>query len=323
MHGTRLFLLPLLIAAELLTSYPVQAGKLERVRNETSNSSSSHNDDDDDDDNDDDNSPGLLGSILQGLFDGDSSDEDDNASEHTPSPPKPRAFYLEYPYAGGRSVNLRMVPPLSAVEDARTACPPGVADCGGAVSIRTCAEAECYDDSTPGPPRPPIGLKGARGQLWGEGARDWDGVYQGTLGLGLQFAGEFGVETRGSLWHEPLAGPDDALFFWDGNVLFEIPASRQAQMYLGVGLRGLFDPTGESKAKGGMHGLLRFDVYPTRPLVLRVATTLGGINHAFIAEGQATLGIQLQRFELYGGYNAWIIGETKLHGPLLGVRMTL
>lgn len=322
MRFLKLFSLALLLAAEMLIPRYAQAGKLDSVRDETSGSSSHHEDDDDDDDDD---SPGLLGAIVQAFFDGDSDHDDEDVEEPdlTPSPPGPLPFYLEYPYAGGVSGSLKVVPPFSTLEAWQAPCPAGAADCGDANSVHRCAHAECYDDSAFGRSRPPVGLKGARGQFWSEGAGDWDGVYRGTLGAGVQLAGGIGFETRGSLWYEPLVGRNDKLLFWDGNLLFEVPASPETQLYWGLGVRGLFDPTEESETKGGLHGVLRLDVYPARPWVLRIATTVGAINRAFIAEGQVTLGVQLQRFELYGGYSGWLIGETSLHGPALGVRLTI
>jgi hypothetical protein len=272
----------LLIAAGLLVACPLQAGKLDRVRDETSDSSS--HDDDDDDDND----SGILG-VLGAIFSGGS---DDGETTQVPaSPPGPRAFYLNYPYAGGQSGSLRVV------------------------SRDPLAELELSTASA--------GLKQGRVQFWGEGAADWDGLYRGTMGISAQLAGSFGFETRGSLWHEPLVGPDDDLVFWDGNLLLEAVASPEFQVDLGAGLRGLFDPSGKSEPKGGGHGLLRFNIYPANPLVFHLTTTLGILNKSFMGEGQGTVGVQLRNFELYGGYSAWAIGEVVLHGPLLGVRATL
>jgi hypothetical protein len=86
-----------------------------------------------------------------------------------------------------------------------------------------------------------------------------------------------------SLWYEPLPDKSDPLFFWD---------------------------------------LLRFDVYPERPLVFHFGATLEVLGRSFMLESQGTIGIELDRAELYAGYSTWVIGQTVLQGPLAGVRVT-
>ena len=95
--------------------------------------------------------------------------------------------------------------------------------------------------------------------------------------------GSVGLETGASLWYEPLPDKSDPLFFWD---------------------------------------LLRFDVYPERPLVFHFGATLEVLGRSFMLESQGTIGIELDRAELYAGYSTWVIGQTVLQGPLAGVRVT-
>jgi hypothetical protein len=69
--------------------------------------------------------------------------------------------------------------------------------------------------------------------------------------------------------------------------------------------------------------MLRVDIYPKRPLVLRVAGMIGGLNLVITAEGRGTIGIQREKLEVYAGYSSWVIGRTTLYGPIAGVRLTL
>jgi hypothetical protein len=282
----------LVFASATLYAGPVEAGKLDDIRHETSSSSSeqgtpasssdSDEGDDDDDDEDDDGGSILLG-ILQAIFNSDDqASGGDVAVPAGEEPPGPRPMYLAYPYVAGQPGSLRFVTP-------------------GCSSV---------------------GLKQARVQVWGEGAGDWAGLYRGTLGVSGQLAGSLGFETRGSLWYEPLVGRDDQLFFWDNDLWVELAPSVAFQTYLGAGFRVMLDPTGRSRGVAGGHGLLRFDVYPAEPLVVHLGTTLGVLGKAFMFEGQGTVGVQLIRAELYAGYSVWAIEQTVLHGPLAGIRTT-
>jgi hypothetical protein len=49
---------------------------------------------------------------------------------------------------------------------------------------------------------------------------------------------------------------------------------------------------------------------------------LGVLGRSFRFEGQGSISIELDRFELYAGYSTWVIGQTVLQGPLAGVRVT-
>jgi len=301
------------------------AGKLDRIRDETSDS----RDDDDDAENDnDDEGEGalnLFGALLQLFAESRAPGDTEPSEPPTPgrlTPPSPTPMYLPYPYFRGQKGNLRLIPPFLPPRMEVVTCPAEDPQCAGMEGITDCAAGRCQRVVTPAARRSVFGLRRGRAQLLGEGGYDWDGLYRGTVGLGGQIAGGFGFETRGNLWIEPQPGTNDQLFFWDTSLLIEFPSERM-QTYVGAGLRLLFDPSGESYSTGGGFGLLRFELYPARPAVLRFETAVGALNEALTLEGRASLGAQLGRAELYGGYSAFSIGEVVLHGPLLGLRLTL
>jgi hypothetical protein len=220
----------------------------------------------------------------------------------------------------------RLLSPLSWSLGSSSGCVSSIDGCGNPERTN---DNECFDDESclkasstkRGLSRDAIST--IRTQIAGEGAGDSDGLYRGTLDFSAQVAASLGFETRASFWYEPLLGPDDKLLFLDSNLLLEIPATPSVQFYLGGGARSLLDVSKNSELQGGGQGLLRVDIYPKRPLVLRVAGMIGGIHSVITAEGRGTIGIQREKLEFYAGYSSWVIGRTTLHGPVAGIRLTL
>jgi hypothetical protein len=89
-------------------------------------------------------------------------------------------------------------------------------------------------------------------------------------------------------------------------------------MHAGLGARLLFD---RRTTQGGFNFLYGADFFPVDPVVLSTQIDLGNLPHAFVFHARGTVGWQLGRFELFGGYDFLRIGSTNFQGPLAGLRL--
>jgi hypothetical protein len=63
------------------------------------------------------------------------------------------------------------------------------------------------------------------------------------------------------------------------------------------------------------------DVFPIEPVVISASIDLGNLDNAFVIHGRGTIGWQIDRFELFVGYDFLRIGAVNLQGPLAGLRL--
>ena len=93
---------------------------------------------------------------------------------------------------------------------------------------------------------------------------------------------------------------------------------------LRIGVAGLLyhDVAGVELGAGGG---VELDIYPVEPLVLRGELYAGILGQASMVDGRVTIGVQIERGELYLGYQVLGIfpaGDAiVLHGPMAGVRI--
>jgi hypothetical protein len=106
------------------------------------------------------------------------------------------------------------------------------------------------------------------------------------------------------------------------NLTLRIAGFEHFQTHLAAGLRVLSTPKA-SVLEAGFNGSLAMEAYPLSPLVLRGAADVGNIGHAFFADVRGSLGVMLNRFELFVGYSGMWIGNVAFHGPFGGLRLHL
>ena len=104
----------------------------------------------------------------------------------------------------------------------------------------------------------------------------------------------------------------------DFNVIYTVSRDTCWNLRLGIGPRVLADHAG---GDWGFNFHLGGDLFPVRPAVISADADFGTLGAAGFAHGRVTVGAVRRRFEVYAGYDAFVIGHTAVHGPLVGVRL--
>lgn len=141
--------------------------------------------------------------------------------------------------------------------------------------------------------------------------------------LGGRFAVDtgwrFGLTTNWDFFRETLPnGRGDEAVLGDVNLTYRLAQNDWLQLHTGLGARLLFD---RHNTRAGLNFLYGADLFLAKPLVLSGLVDLGTLNHAYVVRARATLGWQVGRCEVFGGYDVLRVGDVHLHGPLLGLRV--
>ncbi len=314
----------------LLMSGSALAGKLDSVRNATGHGHSGHGGGSDDDDDD---GCGFLATLLFGC------EDDADAVSYAPAPPPdPSAmarqeqeerrrrrdllrsdrFYLPYPYAyqlRGTSIASPLSPSL-AEEPCSSVDQEG---CNGERDRLACVDDTCYLVEQDDPAMKTPELRSARLQLFADLGQDSDGLGRGTLGLSLD--GErLGLETRWTAWFESLGTETDQLWLGDANIRFQWLATSVAQLYVGGGVNVLADADG---ATLGPNLTAAAELYPLRPLVLRLEGDVGTLGDAYLVGAQGSVGAVYRNFELYVGAAHTAVDDIEFVSGFGGLRLHL
>jgi hypothetical protein len=104
----------------------------------------------------------------------------------------------------------------------------------------------------------------------------------------------------------------------DVNLVYRIAQADWVQMHAGVGGRIWTD---RYATYGGFNFTYGADFFPLKPLVISTQLDLGNLSDAFVTRARATVGWQINRLELYGGYDFLRIGSVNFQGPMIGARL--
>ncbi|MFO0577240.1 MAG: hypothetical protein U1A78_24815 [Polyangia bacterium] len=215
-------------------------------------------------------------------------------------------YFRRYPYEGGRPGHLLFLGELGPSDPAQ---PPAA------------------------PPAPrPVSV-----QLGLELGYDLAGVYRPAARVRLETRWLVGLEAGWTHLIEPLphSGPAPGRarsvdHFGVGDVSALVHARwNHATIWSGLGLRMLADvnrPSGGGGGGGaslGWAGAVGLRLFPVRPLIVNTRLDFGSLGEASVLRARIELGAALRRFELYGGYDYFAIGDVKFHGPLAGLRSWL
>lgn len=117
----------------------------------------------------------------------------------------------------------------------------------------------------------------------------------------------------------------DALMLGSTALMFAPILRPRWQLYAGVGVGAMIDgrvlPRAERSDAAGFNATFQTTVLPIRPLVLRGRFDLGTLGAAQTMLGRGTVGALVQRWEIFGGYEARRVGDVVLHGPTAGARV--
>lgn len=128
-----------------------------------------------------------------------------------------------------------------------------------------------------------------------------------------------GVDFQWNSYREELGGGlVDELHFADINFLYRLAEHETYLIRAGLGVNILGDAFATDT---GINFTTRLDVFPVRPFVITTEIDLGTIGDTETIHGAARVGLILDRFELFGGYDYRRIGAFELKGPMAGLQI--
>jgi hypothetical protein len=164
--------------------------------------------------------------------------------------------------------------------------------------------------------------RATRGVLWEAGLESGymlEHVVPATAALRLQLPMRVELAARVSLLRDEATITAEHGLMGSAHVAYRFARSRRADFRTGIGVRlFVFDIV-----QAGVDLLYAVDTYLGRRAIGRVEFHLGTLGDALTGQARATLGVMVERFELYAGYDhtaVWGEGTARLGGPVLGFR---
>lgn len=147
----------------------------------------------------------------------------------------------------------------------------------------------------------------------------FDGLDRRGFGLLLEHESRFGFDFQWDSFEEDLGGGfKDELRLTDLNLMFRIAQNENYLVRAGLGANILDDAFGTDS---GFNVTAKADFFPAEPLVMSAELDLGTIGQAEYFHAAARVGLMLDRFELFSGYDYRSIGGVALQGTLFGVQV--
>jgi hypothetical protein len=161
----------------------------------------------------------------------------------------------------------------------------------------------------------PPETEGARPWAWSARA-EWspqdDGIDRWRGEVRLDHRSRFGLRAGTDI----LATDDDHLDLIGLDATYRLVHGPRLMVHTGLGLRTLV--TDEHGAWGGS-AFYGKEIHPVRPVILSLLAEGGWLEHAGYGRLRATAGAAIQRFEIYGGWDALVIGDESFPGPVGGI----
>ena len=156
--------------------------------------------------------------------------------------------------------------------------------------------------------------------LRGEYSNDFDKLNRAGSSLLLEHSSRFGIDTSWDYrYHDPLVGHDD-LWTGDFNIVYRFAQSERVQFRSGLGFNWLSD---EIDTDIGFNFTYGADFFPAEPWVISAVIDWGRLGKASLFHGRVTVGLVLDRFEIYTGFDYYDVGGTQLNGFIAGVGVWL
>ncbi|MBC7819808.1 MAG: hypothetical protein IAG10_23235 [Planctomycetaceae bacterium] len=301
----------LLLLAMMFTSLPVLADeKLDKARSEVRDSSSKsasskQNSDDSDSNSECDSESSILGSfvgsLLSSLFSNDSenaivSESADGGSSFT---------------VGGNAIISGLTAPWWIPRSL-------VGDKDEVLLLADYPYAGGWDGYFVNQDPEPDWTKRWSGRFLVESGTDFDGLQKHGGRLRLDTTSRFGLDTEWNFRRESLSPGHDTLWNGDVNLVYRFAQSQRAAFYTGLGVNWLSDRFGSDAGFNFTYGA---DFYPAKPWVLSGSIDWGTLGHASAFHGRATVGVMLNRLEVFTGYDYYKLGSTSLPSFVAGVQL--
>ena len=156
------------------------------------------------------------------------------------------------------------------------------------------------------------------GRFLAESGTDFDELQKHGGRLRLDTSSRWGLDTEWNFRRESLSSGHDTFWNGDANVVYRFAQSRRAAFYTGLGVNWLSDRAG---ANAGFNFTYGADFYPADPWVLSGSIDWGTLGHASMFHGRATVGVMLNRLEVFTGYDYLRLGGTSLPSFVAGVQL--
>lgn len=189
-------------------------------------------------------------------------------------------------------------------------------------SITASFPAAPYTDGNPGYLVPagnaPELTRDWAGRLTLEVGSDFDNLGLAGGRLQLDSARRFGLDSSWTRLTEDVFGGQDELWIGDANLVYRFAQSEAAQFYTGLGVNWAAD---HGDGDLGFNFTYGADWFPARPWVLSAQLDLGTLGEASLFHTSATLGLLLDRFELFTGVDYLNLEGNSLPGAITGLRV--
>ena len=179
-----------------------------------------------------------------------------------------------------------------------------------------------YWDDMPGTMYP-IDPQGPRHRSWaGEAAFDYandlDDLSRFGGHLRISTVSHVDVETNYNWFEESSPTVRDHLSMGDVDLLFRFAETEKWQFRSGFGANWFADKQGVNAGFNFRYGV---EWFPKRPWTAKALIDLGELGKSDLIHVRSTVGVDLQRWELFTGYDYRKIGDVHIDGPLVGLQM--
>ncbi|MGH7144796.1 MAG: hypothetical protein ACREJ2_11815 [Planctomycetota bacterium] len=280
----------------------------------------------------------VLGDLLQALFSGGSSSDGCTDGEYHR---QRRLFYLPYPYANRTQDFICFASEIPPPLDAPVAPDRPFSSAEHDPFLRQQAH-EILGGGQPG--------DGGGSQTGGGGGDGWNSVDTDAARMAvlphrdfsiqcgaddsqdfaerlntmrttlrIDWSSGWGLDGTWAYLHESrLDGTSDSLQVGEANLDYSVLHAPGAQLRLGGGLTYMED--GPNSATG-LDCTASVDIFPFRPVVVSAVADVGSLGNATYYRLRGQVGVMVNRFEAYAGYDYVSIGGVPIQGPVLGLRV--
>ena len=135
----------------------------------------------------------------------------------------------------------------------------------------------------------------------------------------LSTSSRFGLDMGMDHFREDLLGTArDRLWLGDFNVIYRFAQSERAQFRAGLGMNWLDDPVDTDIGFNFTYGA---DFFPHKPWILSATLDWGTLGNAELFRFRTSVGLIIDRFEVYSGYEYLDIDDAQINALMAGVRV--